>query len=200
MVVTLAMLACAPVDAVAGGDTGLDTRDVDPVRVGSDTGGHADDTGDWPEVDTAACEETSASYDECCFTGRAERADAYLLDDWEGVAWSEALEGITVLESAEALDAWWATVAAEGRTDVDFATEVAVGWLGMTDDYCDHRAFGGLRAGDEPGTWVAGDFRWTWCGYYPEYGGCDDYSARATLWVAPLGAVTTCSYGGFCDG
>lgn len=152
----------------------------------------------WSEVDTGACEEDSSSFDACCWDGREERDEAYLLDRvGDGAGWDGTREGITVLESVEDLEAWWAAVGDEGRTDVDFATEVAVGWIGQTSEGCEEWGFEGLRHGDVQGTWYAGVWSWSYCGAYH---GCEAWRVVGSVWVVPRGEIAECRFGGFCDG
>lgn len=175
----------------------LGSADSHPVDTGADTSATS-------AVDTAACPETSGTFDECCWDGRPVAAGAVELaaiDD--AVRWDGSMDGVLVIRNESMLLSWWAALGETDRFDssaVDFSTEVAVGWIGLTFPECHEVDFDGLRAGDAPGTWFAGVSDWTTCA--DTGNGCGDSPSMviARLWKAPLGDVTPCSHGGFCDG
>lgn len=151
-------------------------------------------------VDTAACPASSASWDDCCWEGREASPDARRVAEVGDLkSWTGEDEGITVIRSAAELAVWWTAVGEGGSTDVDFGSEVAVGFIGLSSTECDEYTLDGLKAGDLPGEWFAGVKRVSWCGVY-DSGGCPDYVAHATLYAAPMGRVTECSVGQFCEG
>lgn len=173
--------ACTSAPAGLAPDSGFDTSPRD--------------TGD------SECPEyqSSASWDECCWQDRPVSPASRLVADLELTAPAGDLDGLTVIPSQEDLDAWWAATGAPATGSLDFATEVAVGYLSETAAGCDEHGLDGLRAGDTSGTWFAGIYSWSNCALlYDQCAG--RYVAHATLYAAPIGTVRACSYGAYCDG
>lgn len=150
--------------------------------------------------DPSACVDPEAvgSYDACCWAGRDPQDAVRLVVDRVRVEpWDGSREGLWVIETEADLADWEAVTGLTEALDVDFATEAAVGHVGWESPGCDERHLDGLRRGDTPGSWFAGIEERQTCEYSD---GCADPISRATLYAAPKGPVTSCVFGGYCEG